>query len=172
MIKPYRTHKLILSLMAALLVMSCAKSGDVATRQADYLTAKDEKLMERAIRKAKATQHEFLEALQNRDPNTTGFAIKKPFPAGEDKEHIWLNEVSWDGRKFSAKVNNDPVDTKAVKLGDKVQVTPEELSDWMYIENGVLRGGYTIRVLHYQSSPKEQKEFLKHVPFSIPPIDF
>ena len=172
MMKPNRMHKLMLSLMATLLLVSCAKDPDVATRQPDYLTAKDDKLMARAIRKAKATQGEFLEALQNRDPNHTGFAIKKPFPAGEDEEHIWLNEVSWDGRKFSAKVNNDPVDTKAVKLGERVQVRPEELSDWMFIENGVLRGGFTIRVLHYQSSPKEQKEFLKHVPFSIPPIDF
>jgi uncharacterized protein YegJ (DUF2314 family) len=57
-------------------------------------------------------------------------------------------------------------------MGDRVHVTPKELSDWMYIEDGVLKGGYTIRVLHYQSSPEEQKEFLKHVPFSIPPIDF
>jgi len=167
-----RQRTLTLSLATVLLVVSCTKSEQVEKPQPEYLAAKDEKLMERAIRKAKATQREFVQALQNSDPNTTGFAIKKPFPTEDTDEHIWLTDVSWDGRRFSARVNNAPVETKAVKLGDTVKVSPKELSDWMYIENGVLKGGYTIRVLHYQSSPEKQKEFLQQVPFSIPPIDF
>lgn len=160
---------------ALLLLPACSKKDSGVVKrpgEPDYVRAFDEKLMDRAIQKAKDTKQEFIDTLQSKRPGTGDFAIKKPFPAGAGHEHIWLNEVSWDGKAFTATINDEPVDTKAVKLGDRVQVTPEEISDWMYVENGVLKGGYTIRVLHYQASPEEQKEFLKHVPFSIPPIDF
>ena len=124
--------------------------------------------MERAIQKAKDTHGEFIQAMRGKRPGTDGFAIKKSFGG----EHIWLSDVSWDGKVFSAVVDNEPVDTKEVKLGDRVQVAPDELSDWMYVEGGSLKGGYTIRVLHYQASPVEQEEMLKQVPFSIPAVDF
>jgi uncharacterized protein YegJ (DUF2314 family) len=102
----------------------------------------------------------------------TAFAIKKPFTAGKGDEHIWLNEVSWDGKVFSAVVNNEPVDTKEVKLGDRVQVKPEELSDWMFIENDQLKGGYTIRALFHNSPPAQQKALQDQMPFTVPAIDF
>src|SRR5207249_2155274 len=91
----------------------------------------DEKLMDRAVQKAKGTQSEFVTALKAKRAGTSGFAIKKPF--GKEREHIWLNNVSWNGTVFSAVVNNEPVDTKAVKIGDSVEVKPDELSDWMYV---------------------------------------
>jgi uncharacterized protein YegJ (DUF2314 family) len=166
---------ILLICAAVLLSSACSKQNGVVKRagQPDYVTAFDEKLMGRAIQKAKDTKQDFIAALQNKPEGAMGFAIKKPYPTPKGgEEHIWLNEVSWDGKVFDASINDEPVDTKAVKMGERQKVAPEEISDWMYIQNGKLMGGYTIRVLHYQSSPEEQKEFLKHVPFTIPPIDF
>lgn len=161
-------------MIALLFLLGCGRVNDNVKRPGhpDYIKTYDEKLMARAIQKAKDTQQDFVKALQSKTPSMNSFAIKRAFPAGKEGEHIWLSDVSWDGRVFEATVDNEPVETKTVKMGDRVHVTPEELSDWMYVDDGVLKGGYTVRVLHYQSSPAEQKEFLRHVDFSIPPIDF
>ena len=160
-------------------VCSCSKSPDESgvlhrPGQPDYVQVKDEALMDRAIAQAVKTQGQFVTALASQSPGTSSFAIKKGFatPSKDDFEHIWLIDVKWDGSKFLATVNNEPVETKSVKFGDRVEVLPTEISDWMYVENRVLRGGYTIRALQAQSPPDEQAEMARQMPFEIPPLDF
>ena len=52
-------------------------------------------------------------------------------------------------------------------MGQKVTVEPSKISDWMFVQNGRLVGGYTLRVLRDAMSPSERKEFDKNVPFVI-----
>ncbi len=80
---------------------------------------------------------------------------------------MWLNDVTYDGKKFHGVVNNDPNLVKNVKIGDKASVEPGKISDWMYIENGKLVGGYSVRVLRDGLSPAEKAEFDRSVPFKI-----
>ncbi len=56
---------------------------------------------------------------------------------------------------------------KAVKLGDPATVNPNEISDWMYIEGDVLKGGYTIRVLAKEYTPQQRKEFEESAGFKL-----
>ena len=53
---------------------------------------------------------------------------------------------------FTGVVSNSPVSTKEVALGDTVVIDNQKISDWMYLEKGVLRGGYTIRAIYYSLS--------------------
>lgn len=121
---------------------------------------------------AKATYMDFVAALHKKAPTAEGFAIKKAFPAGDSFEHMWLSDVVWDGKVFKGTVNNDPVETKVVKFGQRITVKPDELSDWMYIDDGVLKGGNTIRVFYGGMKPKDKKEFEAQMPFKIPAVDF
>jgi uncharacterized protein YegJ (DUF2314 family) len=54
-----------------------------------------------------------------------------------------------------------------VKIGDQATVDPESISDWMFVDNGKLVGGYTVRVLRDAMSAAEREEFDKSVPFKI-----
>ena len=170
------THRFPVLLATLVFLTGCSKDPNVLHRpgQPDYIRVTDDALMDRAIKTAVESQGQFVQALAHKGAKGggAGFAIKKGFPTTGDEEHIWLNELEWDGVVFHATVNNEPVETKAVKFGDRLEVDPKDISDWMYVKNGVLQGGYTIRVLHYQSSKEDQEAFLKEVPFSIPPIDF
>ena len=95
-------------------------------------------------------------------PNQSGFAVKKKFPIrGDEGEHIWLTELTYDGKEFHGRVNNEPVDVKNVKLGDRSSVSPAEISDWMFVQDGRLVGGATIRILYDLSSPAGRKKFEK-----------
>ena len=141
--------------------------------QPDIVREFDDDLMDRAMQRSRDTHLEFVEALSAENPDHRGFAVKRAYPVGEEgAEHIWINEVSWDGSLFSGVINNEPVDTTAVKVGDQVTVKPDALSDWMYIDGATLVGGYTVRVLHFQSPPEQQKQFEKQTGMKIPPIDF
>jgi len=91
----------------------------------------------------------FRAALASPPSGSSGFAVKVAFAYGSDgaREHIWLVEPIFSGDMVSGIVNNDPVDVKNMQFGQKVTAPTSDISDWMYIEHDVLKGGFTMRVL-------------------------
>jgi len=54
-----------------------------------------------------------------------------------------------------------------VHLGEHVTVAPRDVTDWMFLKDGKLVGGYTTRVLYARLSPEDKAEFDKHAEFKI-----
>jgi uncharacterized protein YegJ (DUF2314 family) len=52
-----------------------------------------------------------------------------------------------------------------LKLDEPVSFSPSELSDWMYLEDGKIVGGYTIRVLRNHMPAAEAVDFDRHLQF-------
>src|SRR5581483_9827416 len=96
----------------------------------------DNKPMAVAVQKARKTLNKFISVLRSPKSSQTRFAIKKPFIEGDKVEHIWIANVTFDGRVFHGTVDNEPMELKAAHLGDKVSVAPDEISDWMYVQDG------------------------------------
>lgn len=119
----------------------------------------DHKEMAEAVQKARKTMDKFIAALRSPKSSQSRFSVKKPFIEGKKVEHLWVNEVSFDGKVFRGKVDNAPVGLKRVRLGDKVTVSPEEISDWMFVQDDRLVGGYTIQAMRSHLSPAEKKQF-------------
>ncbi len=132
-----------------------------------YRVPDEDKEMEKAVQKARASVDMFIAALKSRKPTQSDFSIKKPFKYGDQFEHIWLSNASFDGTQFHGRVDNDPVDVKSVKLGDVATAAKGEISDWFYVDNGKLVGGYTLRALRDKMSPEEKKDFDAHLDFKI-----
>ena len=101
-----------------------------------------------AIEKAKLTLHYFEKCLVSPKSAQQYFSIKVKIDDGENIEHLWLTEPSFDeeGNLFGV-VGNQPLDVKTVALGQKIGIDRNLISDWMIIENGRLIGGYTIRAI-------------------------
>ena len=76
---------------------------------------------------------------------------------------------------FGANVNTDqivpgryaPYMLKRVKEGDAWTCRVDEISDWMYLKNGRLVGGESIRVLRNKMSASERAKFDASAPFKI-----
>ncbi len=117
--------------------------------------------MNKAVETARQTVGTFISALKSPQAGQTDFAVKKPFPTGNGNEHIWLSELSFDGKNFRGRVNNDPVDAKNVKMGDMVTVGKTEISDWNFTDKGKLIGGYSVRVLYNRMPEAEKRDFLQ-----------
>lgn len=153
---------LLLSLCAAL--ASCARKNeaesDESRDQVVYIKSEDPG-MAAATAKARSTLDEFKSALEERKPNTERYAVKVGFPYGKDsREHIWVKDPEFKGDTVSGRIMNEPVDVPNLKFGQPVNPPAADISDWMYVEGGVLRGGFTMRVLLDKMSPEEKQKML------------
>ncbi|MHC5114007.1 MAG: YegJ family protein [Planctomycetota bacterium] len=145
-------------------------ADDVIRRDGEppvFLVEEEDEAMTRAIDEARATIDRFIEALQAPSPTQNYFSVKAPFTDGEDREHIWLSGVSYDGTVFEGEIGNEPADLTSVKLGDRVAVAPDQITDWMIIDDGRLLGGYSIRLLRDRMTEAERREFDAGLPFVI-----
>jgi uncharacterized protein YegJ (DUF2314 family) len=158
-----------------LCLMSCTKNdqksaagnGAAQPGMFDVANQAQDEEMTKAIMLARNTVHVFLDALKSPKPNQNNFSIKKAYQEGKSSEHIWLTEITFDGKMLHGVVNNAPVDVHNVKLGDKAAILADEISDWMYIENGKLKGGYTIRVFYNHQTSEEKIRFVQENGFVI-----
>lgn len=115
--------------------------------------------MKAAVDKARKSVDHFIRHLAKPGDGDSDFSIKAVFTDGSNTEFMWVTDVTHADGVFSGVVNNNPNHLKNVKFGDSITVPKEEIADWMFVENGVLRGGYSIRVLRKRLNPKERKEF-------------
>ena len=115
--------------------------------------------MHRAVLAARRNVGVFIAALKNPAKGQHDFEVKKPFVKDGEVEHIWLSQVQFSGNRFHGLVDNHPKKIKGLKFGDRVSVNPNEISDWAFVDNGKLVGGYTIRVLARNLAPEQRKNF-------------
>lgn len=149
---------------AALVLFGCARKSETEKDESPdpvvYLKSEDPG-MAAATAKAKSTLGEFKAALAQRKPNTERYAVKIGFPYGKDnREHMWVQDPRFHDDAVAGTLINEPVDVANLKLGQAVTAPAADVSDWMYVEGGVLRGGYTMRVLLDKMSPEERQKML------------
>ncbi|HEX4608861.1 MAG TPA: DUF2314 domain-containing protein [Urbifossiella sp.] len=155
--------------LGIVVVVASALAGCGKKHPADKVTyvADDDPRMNAAVDKARSTVKTFIVALKSPKAGQTAFSIKLGFTDGGNTEHMWLTPVTYDGDEFAGTVNNAPEKVKSVRMGQKVTVAPDKISDWMYIEGRKLVGGETLRVLRSAMPPAERAGFDKSVPFTI-----
>lgn len=154
---------LALCVLSLITMPACGQSGDDRVT----MVRADDAEMNAAISKARATVGTFITALRTRNRAQSALSVKVPIADGDDVEHFWLSNVSYDGALFHGDIANDPQTVKKVKFGQPVSVRPTEISDWMYVDNGRLVGGYTLRLLRERMSPSERAEFDERAPFRV-----
>jgi len=76
----------------------------------------------------------------------------------ESAEHMWLDEVDFDGRTVSGILINTPMWLKSVKEGDKIATPLNEISDWMYAVRDKVYGAHTVNLLRSRMSPVERMQ--------------
>lgn len=160
-----------------LLAISLSGCGDQAQQVGDTVerpgeppvttVADDDQEMNAAIDQARATVDQFIQALEAPTPTQSDFSVKMLIKDDEHGEHMWIMPVRYEEGRFVGLVGNEPLDVSSVQFGDEVEVAKDQISDWMYVDEGVLQGGYTFRVLRNTLSPEEQAEFDSAMPFRM-----
>jgi uncharacterized protein YegJ (DUF2314 family) len=145
-----------------------ASRETTASSNGGYAKVSDnDKRMDRAVENAQRSLGFFIAALRAKKGGDTVFEIKKGFIDGDKVEHLWIKRVTYDGKKFHGQIDNRPEEVNNVQLGQRVTVAPQDVTDWMFLKDGKLIGGYTTRVLYARLSPEGKAEFDKHSEFKI-----
>ena len=100
-----------------------------------------------AIAQARATLPKFWASHEAPKPSETGHSLKARFPYGSNSgEHIWMADVKKiSDNSYAGKFANAPRHLPGKRAGDTAEFREADISDWMFLRNGKIVGGETIR---------------------------
>jgi uncharacterized protein YegJ (DUF2314 family) len=133
-----------------------------------YSVMAEDLAMNSAIIESNKTLGEFDKALRSNDPSYTAFSVKTRYKTPDGGgEHMWIAGIKLVNGNYRGFVNNEAEKTTEVEYGDTVIVHRNEITDWMFLDNNVLRGGYTIRVIRDRLSKEERIKMDEELGFKI-----
>jgi uncharacterized protein YegJ (DUF2314 family) len=131
----------------------------------------DDPAMAEAERKAAASLDGFLEKLANPPAGTEYYSVKvgivddgNGFRLTNDPnlrvEYFWLTDVAKTADGFIAKIGNEPEVVRNIVAGQQIAFKKSDIFDWMYFENGRMKGNYSACPA-LLAGPKEDLEQFK-----------
>ncbi|MBF4518255.1 DUF2314 domain-containing protein [Flavobacterium sp. ANB] len=73
-------------------------------------------------------------------------------------EHMWINDINFDGENIYGVLVNDPDELTNVSNGDEVEIPINQISDWLFASRGKTYGGFTIQAMRSEMSETEREE--------------
>lgn len=95
-------------------------------------------------------------------------SIKFPLTEGSVTEHVWMGDPVFDDGQFTGYLASVPDNLPSWTRGDQVQVSADQISDWMAVDDGELYGGFTVYVLRDRMSPAEQRDMARQMGVTLP----
>lgn len=80
--------------------------------------------------------------------------------AGSEKpviEHMWFNQITFDGETVHGDLMNQPNLINNVKQGERVVISFDKVSDWMFSIKGRVHGAFTVQALRAKMSEAERQ---------------
>jgi len=102
--------------------------------------------MLRAIEAARSTIGEFFDAFEHPKTGQSGFLIKARFDDGKSVEHIWLADLDFSSNPAKGRVANE-TNFPGLEYLQMTSFGPEQITDWMFYQDGELIGAYTTKLL-------------------------
>jgi lipoprotein len=143
------------------------KQVDLGEQMPIYFASNEEDYMQRAFEQARESFRYFWRELyweRHRVVPGLDFAMVKicflDVVDGEEVgEHMWINDVDFDGETISGTLVNEPDAVQNVKNGDRVNAKIDEMSDWMFAVGGRAYGGFSVQAMRSRMQKGEQKEY-------------
>jgi uncharacterized protein YegJ (DUF2314 family) len=130
-------------------------AATLGERVVPVLVPPDEAVMQRAIEQARATWGQAV--AQHRQGGEV--SAKFPFPTRTGNvEHIWINVQKIEGEQVHGVLANEPHDLGDWKLGTAVTAKVADLSDWLFLRDGEMVGGYTVKALAAKPAPMPESK--------------
>jgi uncharacterized protein YegJ (DUF2314 family) len=115
-----------------------------------------------AVARARATLATFWASFAVRQPLETRHSLKiRVENEANGGEYIWVADVKTLGdARYSGRFANTPMYLRGKRIGDVIEFAEADISDWMFMRNGRIVGGETIRLL-LKSLPKVDADALR-----------
>ncbi|WP_246161148.1 DUF2314 domain-containing protein [Bradyrhizobium sacchari] len=117
--------------------------------------------MNAAIARARATLPVFWASYEAPKRMETDHALKVRFRTVGNDEHIWMSDVKkLPNGDYAARFGDEPRNLPGKRFGDLAEFRDIDISDWMFMRNGKIVGGGTIKPL-LKSMPKSDADALR-----------
>ena len=73
-------------------------------------------------------------------------------------EHMWIDQINFDGELINGVLINSPNQLTNIANGDTVSIPLDKIDDWMFSTQGKTYGGFTIQALRSMMTSKEKEE--------------
>jgi len=117
--------------------------------------ARDDPEMAVAIAKARASLDEFLALTEAPPSGTDRFKLEVEVHDGDISEHFWVIPFRRTETGFVGILANEPVAVRNVVLGQNIEFTRDDISDWGYRRDGRQVGSFTVCVMFKRMSKEE-----------------
>lgn len=90
--------------------------------------------------------------------------VKLPFTDGPridenpEFEHMWVDDIEFDGSTLTGRLINAPNWIRSVKEGDPVSAPFSQLGDWMMTVDGVVYGAYSVNLMRTRMGRREREQ--------------
>jgi uncharacterized protein YegJ (DUF2314 family) len=153
-------------LAAALIALPASPSAaqpitEKAERDEVALVAKSDPAMAAAMRKARDSLSDFLKIAAAPPEKTEGFAVKVAIRDGAHAEYFWIVPFKRKDDAFTGTLDNAPRLVRNVKMGQAFEFSRSEIVDWMYLDNGAMKGNHTACALMKKATQKDRDAFKK-----------
>lgn len=142
------------------------KQIDLGKQMPIYFVSSDEDYMQRAFEQARESFRYFWREVyweRHRIVPALDYAMVKicflDVVNGEEVgEHMWIDDVEFDGETIYGTLVNEPDAVQNVKVGDQVSAKIDEMSDWLFAIGGRAYGGFSVQAMRSRMQKKELKE--------------
>jgi len=73
-------------------------------------------------------------------------------------EHMWINDIDFDGENIKGTLVNEPTELTNVSNGDYVEIPRNQISDWLFATQDKTYGGYTIQAMRSEMNEAERED--------------
>jgi uncharacterized protein YegJ (DUF2314 family) len=124
-----------------------------------YSFSESDPEMNAAIRKARDSLPIFWSKFAAPSSHEKDFTLKIKIDDENGTEHFWCGMIEGNSTSATCVIDNDPQTVLSVSIGQRIAADPASISDWMYMRDGKIVGGETIRVILPRLSKDEADEF-------------
>ncbi len=142
------------------------KQVDLGEQMPIYFVSSDEDYMQCAFEQARESFRYFWRELyweRRRIVPALDYAMVKicfldTINGEEVGEHMWINDVEFDGDTIYGTLVNEPDTVQNVKVGDQVSAKIDEMSDWLFAIGGRAYGGFSVQAMRSRMQKDELAE--------------
>ncbi len=147
-----------LARVAVLLFILAALAFSGARAQSSMAGAGSDGELATAIATARRTLPEFWQRWRANEPQETGYAVKVFVGDQFGAEQLWVSRLQGRDGRVHGIVDTRPLRTRFVQAGQRIDIRPDSIVDWMYFRNGRMVGNHTGRVMLKYLPPAEAEK--------------
>lgn len=171
-----RPPRLMCSLVLVPLLLAAAPGqAQQVIRKADsgsppaYHLPRDQPRMAEASERARATLDVFNRYLPRAARGEVVADLRVTFEEVGIREHMWVTGVTLENGRYRGTLSSVPVRLRGVAAGDRVWVSPSDVTDWVVVEDDMMIGGFTIMEVRRLLSPRQRQEHDRAAGYGFPP---